>query len=132
MDNSLDAILDGIASGKLLPAPYFQSLDCSRVLDSRDQDEVFDSEWARLFAELQHRWSAAKIAEGPRKLVEDIRRESFMAVSRATKQNEIASYVSDDFDLIIRGKLVGMDDNFLGQLWATYERGEVPCPPLQE
>jgi hypothetical protein len=63
-------------------------------------------------------------------LVEDIRRESFLAVSRATGQHEIASYVSDDFDLIVRASLIGMTEPLLDRMWEVYERGEFPVPPL--
>ncbi len=45
-------------------------------------------------------------------LSEDIRRESFLTVSRATTQHEIASYVSDDFDIIIRGSILAWTMTF--------------------
>jgi predicted membrane-bound mannosyltransferase len=61
-----------------------------------------------------------------RELVGVIRRESFLAVSRATRQHEIASYVSDDLDLIVRARLVGASSGFIGELWEAYDRGEFP------
>jgi len=121
--------LSRIADGTLLPAAYYGQLDCDAALDSRDGAE-FDAEWVRQSKEVNGRWAAATVAADARALAEDIRRESFLAVSRATRQHEIASYVSDDFDLIVRGRLVGAEGRFLDQLWGVYERGEFPFPPL--
>ena len=39
-------------------------------------------------------------------------------------------YVSDDFDLIVRGRLVGVEGGLLGQFWEVYQRGEFPVPPM--
>lgn len=126
----LNSVLSRIADGTLLPAAYFRRLDCDAALDARDSDTAFAAEWAREFERVGKRWAAAAITAEARGAAEDIRKESFLAVSRATRQHEIASYVSDDFDLIVRGRLVGAAGGFLGQLWAVYDRGEFPRPPL--
>ncbi len=65
---------------------------------------------------------------GTRAAVENIRRKSFLTVSLATGQHEIARYVSDDFDPAVRGRLAGAGGEFLGRLWAEYERGRFPAP----
>lgn len=124
----LNSVRSRIADGTLLPAAYYRQLDCDAALDVRDSDGVFAAEWVREFEQVGRRWVAATVAVEARWAVEDIRKESFLAVSGATHQHEIASYVSDDFDLIVRGRLVGMDSGLLGQLWAVYERGEFPIP----
>jgi hypothetical protein len=36
--------------------------------------------------------------------------------------------VSDDLDLIMRSRLVGLQDPFLDRLWREYEQGEFPAP----
>ena len=38
------------------------------------------------------------------------------------------NYVSDDFDLLSRGSVLGLDDPLLKQLWEAYERNQVPTP----
>jgi hypothetical protein len=131
MNDWLIAILAWIADDTLLPATYYRRLDCNAALNSRDGDAEFASTWLRLYKEINQRWAEAVISPEVRSLAEDIRRESFLAVSRATRQHEIASYVSDDFALIVRGRLVGAEGGFLGALWGVYERGEFPLPPLQ-
>ena len=131
MEKWLDSIRSRIQGGSLLPSAYFASLNCDVALESRDTDEEFDTSWARLHAEIERLWASATIEEPLRKLAEDIRKESFLAVSGATQQHEIASYVSDDFDLIVRGRLLGLKDPFLKQLWRAYDDGTFPTPPLQ-
>ena len=127
MEEWLDSVLSRIADGTLLPAAYYRQLDCDAALDARDGAE-FDAEWVRQSKEISRRWAAATVTDKARALAEDIRRESFLAVSRATGQHEIASYVSDDFELIVQARLVGAEDDFLAQLWVAYERGEFPQP----
>jgi hypothetical protein len=68
------------------------------------------------------------VASDLAKLAEDIRRESFLVVSRGTAQHEIASYVSDEFDIITRGKILGIEDDFLTGLWDAYSRDAIPKP----
>ncbi len=126
----LKSVLSRIADDSLLPAGYYARLDRDAALDARDGDEQFVAEWMRQFEEVKSLWAAADVAEESRALAESIRRESFLAVSRATEQHEIASYVSDDFDMIVRGRLVGVQSEVLDKLWGVYERGEFPVPPL--
>jgi hypothetical protein len=124
----LNSILTGIAAGSLLPSAYFAALDCDAALDARDQDADFDGAWSRLSKEVDRRWDESIVPEDHRRLAEDIRRESFLTVSRATTQHDIASYVSDDFDLIVRSRLVNLNDPFLERLWTMYEHGQFPHP----
>jgi len=70
----------------------------------RDREGEFDRNWVRVSQEVERCWSDAAIAVELRQLADDIRRESFLAVSRATGHHEFAGYVSDDFELIVRGR----------------------------
>lgn len=130
MEEWLNTILADIASGKMLPADYYQQLDCDKLLDARDMDTTFGAEWTRIYREAKGRWSQANIADVLRKFTEAIRRESFIMVGRATNQHEIASYVSDDLDLIARGRLLGLEEKLLEQLWSKYQHGEFAIPPF--
>jgi hypothetical protein len=123
----MTSVLLRIADGTLLPASYYCQLDCDAALDVRNGDE-FDAAWVLQYEEVERRWTEAAYSAEARTLAEDIRRESFLAVSRATRQHEIASYVSDDFDLIVRGRLVGVEGGLVGLLWDAYDRGEFPRP----
>jgi hypothetical protein len=131
MEERLNSILTRIMEGTLLPAGYFADLDCDAALDLRDRESDFDASWIRLFNQIESHWPTATIDDNLRKLAEEIREKSFLAVSRATSQHEIASYVSDDFDILVRGELLGLDDPLLEQLWRVYDDGKFPSPPCK-
>lgn len=124
----LDSTLSRIADGTLLPPDYYVSLDCDSALDARDRDGRFDSAWSRVYERVEGLWATAHIQDHQRAKVEEVQREAFQVVSRATGQHEIASYVSDDLGLVIRAKLVGLRDPLLDDLWQAYDRGEFPTP----
>jgi hypothetical protein len=126
----LQSILVRIADRSLLPAASFAYPSQNAALNARDRDNNWESRWTRLYDEIERRWPGANVPEDLRTLAGDIRRESFLAVSRASGQSEIACYVSDDFDLIVRGRLLDVADPLLEQLWDAYERGKFPHPPL--
>jgi hypothetical protein len=132
VDEWLRVTLERIRSGALLPPRYFASLDCNAALDARDADPSFEGEWLRISNEVSRRWPTANQSAESSSLVEDIRRESFFSVSRSTGQHEIASYVSDDFDLLARARLLGIVAPMLAEMWTVYERGEFPTPASLE
>lgn len=122
-------VLARISDGTLLSASVISELDHDAILDERDGDAEFEEQWTRCFKEVEAKWANADVASDLAELAENIRRESFLAVSRATAQHEIASYVSDDFDIIIRGKILDLEDEFLSGLWEAYSRNGIPKPP---
>jgi hypothetical protein len=124
----LDSIRSRIADGTLLPPGYYESLECDSVLDARDRTDGFVSRWSRLHEQVGDRWAAVRVPDHLRTQAEDIRRDAFLVVSRATGQHEVASYVSDDLDLIVRAGLVGLTDPLLDHLWQSYDQGEFPGP----
>jgi hypothetical protein len=126
---ALDAILSRITDGSLLPAGYYAALDRDSALDARDSDRSFTSAWAAAHEQTEAAWASSPIDDRWRDLVERVRREAFLAVSRATSHHEIASYVSDDLDLIARGEALGLSHPLMAWLWESYERGRFPVPP---
>lgn len=121
-------ILERIKDGTLLLPDVIVAFDHDAILDERDGDAEFEAQWLRCYNEIEDKWPTADIEPEAAALSEDIWRESFLAVSRATTQHEIASYVSDDFDIIVRGSILGMNDQFLNDLWDAYNRNEIPRP----
>jgi hypothetical protein len=130
MEQWLNSVLSRIAEGSLLPTRYFANLDCDAALDARDSDDDFDSAWCKVSEDVKRRCKEVGMSAWVKSLIERIRQESFLAVSRATKQHEIASYVSDDFELMAMGRLAGLNEPLLNQLWLVYDRGEFPYPPV--
>ena len=121
-------VLTRIKDGSLLPPAVIAALDHDMILDRRDNDALFEAQWMQCYNQVEDQWRSADINQELTILRDDVRRESFLSVSRATAQHEIASYVSDDFDLIVRGSLLGMNDDFLNILWNAYNRNEIPKP----
>lgn len=58
--------------------------------------------------QIESQWRFAEVKQELTPLTEDVCRESFLAVSRATKQHEVASCTSNGFDLIVHGAVFGM------------------------
>lgn len=123
---SLEALLAGIRAHELVSPDYYANLNCDEALDQRDSCREFGSEWMRVHRLTESRWgsdqSVLKIK------IDTIRKESFLLVSEATNHHEIASYVSDDFDLISRYSVLGIEDTFVDQLWRSYQSGAFPLP----
>lgn len=122
------ALTEQIRAGSLLPASLFTGLDCDAILDARDSDREFEREWLAARESLSVRWKASHADGGIRMAVEDVRRESFLAVSRATNQHELSSYVSDDFELIAWASAVGDVPPVVAWLWESYAAGAIPRP----
>ena len=121
-------VLTRIKGGSLLPPSAIAAFDHDSILDERDSDADFVAQWMRCYNQIEDQWRSAEVKQELTTLIEDVRREAFLSVSRATTQHEIASYVSDDFDLIVRGSVLGINDDFLNSLWDAYNRTEIPLP----
>ena len=120
----LDSMIAEIESEKLLSKAAFQSVDLDGVLDSRDKDP-FDSNWVESHQRVEAAWSANSTDEQTAK-VNKVRQAAFVAASSMTNHHEIASYISDDFELIAKSVVLGDLDSFTSRLFERYRRGEVP------
>ena len=121
----LEDILRMLQDRELLPATAFVGIDYDAVLDWRDTDP-FDAEWVRASGALEGMRAAAEPGPDFGRLFDDVRREAFMITTRATGHHEIASYISEDFELIALDSAFAAADPFVAKLWAAYSRGELP------
>lgn len=121
-------IIEQIRGGTLLPASWFADLDCDAILDARDSDPNFEQEWLAARENLARKWKASRPSRAATASVEDLRRESFLAVSTATGQHELSSYVSDDFELIGWASALGDVPPVVAWLWESYAAGTLPRP----
>ena len=119
-------ILERIKGGALLPLALIGALDHDVILDVRDGAVDFEAQWTRCYNSIESRWQEGNLDKDTAATAEAIRREAFLSVSNATSQHEIASYVSDDFDIMVRGSILGVNDEFLNGLWGAYSRNEIP------
>ena len=123
---TLEALLDGIRAHELVSPDYYAELNCDEALDQRDSCREFGSDWMRVHRLAESRWGSAESLLGIQ--IDTIRKESFLLVSEATNHHEIASYVSDDFDLICRCSVLVIEDAFVRRLWQSYQSGAFPLP----
>ncbi|WOO43079.1 hypothetical protein [Rubellicoccus peritrichatus] len=121
----LDTILESILKRTYLSDYCFASKDLDGILDRRE-DEGFEKEWIDSHKRIEAKFSDSNLSEETKEKIEEIRKESFLATSRATEQHEIASYVSDDFDLIAKNIALGLADPFIDSLFEKYIQDKLP------
>jgi len=114
-----------IENNQIIKNELFDNYDLDELLDMRD-DEEFDLEWMRVYEILKQ----VEMEENQKKVVDDIREVSFLKAYNLSKSSDIASCVSDDFELICKAYIMNYDDNWLNALIMAYAKGEFPCGKL--
>ena len=130
MKETLLILKKTIEEGQLLSEQILSAYNWDDLLDIRDSDEDFEKQWLRANAEVKKLLAELNLGNEVQQIVEDIRRESFLAASKLTSQHEIASYISDDLGLIAEAVIAGYDDAWLNGLWLAYKRHCLPIPPV--
>lgn len=116
-----------INQGEILSASYYAQLNSAAMLDARDNDDAFALAWQSAFDAVEPAWQAQTSAELDA-LILEIRKASFLLVGRASTQKEIASYVSDDMELLTKAQALQLDLPWLARLWQCYQAGRFPDP----
>lgn len=122
---TLDILLTAIREGTLIPEAMFVRDDLDEILDQRDEPN-FEGPSLECSERIAAVWDSEARDEALNNAVNEVCKESFLVVSRATTQHEIASYVSYDFELIGKSIALGMNDSYADFLLESYSRGEIP------
>ena len=122
----LDRLLIEIESDKIISDTLFENCDIDELLDMRD-DEEFDSEWIRVYNIL----NKAKIENYEKKKIDNIRENSFLKVYDLLQSSDIASCVSDDFEIICKAYIICYDDVWINSLIMSYINEKFPCGRLE-
>ena len=122
---TLQTLLDEIRQGQVIPGEMFVRDDLDDILDERDKAE-FEDRWLECSERIKAAWDSKAVDEATMNSMDEVRKESFLAVSRATQQHEIASYVSDDFELISKSIALDLNDPYATELLETYRSGKIP------
>ena len=122
---TLQTLLDEIRQGQVIPGEMFVRDDLDDILDERDKTE-FEKHWLECAERIKAAWDSKAVDEATTNSMDEVRKESFLAVSRATQQHEIASYVSDDFELISKSIALDLNDPYATELLETYRSGKIP------
>ena len=119
-------LINDIERGKLLSEGVFKEIDLDSILEIRDSDP-FDSEWISCYDEIKEIIEKTPLSNEQHALVDELRKAAFIAASKATGQHEIASYISDDFELISSAIFSGFSNEILSRLLKSYKSGVLPC-----
>ena len=122
----LDKLKLKIEKKQIIRENFFEDYDVDDLLDMRDSEE-FDEEWMRVYEDL----SKTKISEDEKKKINNIREKSFLNAYSLSESSDIASCISDDFEIICKAYITGYNDVWLNSLIISYARGEFPCGNLE-
>jgi len=98
-------------------------------LEARDES-TFESQWLRVHREVEAREHENSLLPNEEAVLTDIRKTAYMATIRSSGNDELAAYVSDDFDLLARAARLQIHDEWLQKLCAEYEAGRFPYQTL--
>ncbi|MFO1485991.1 MAG: hypothetical protein U1F71_21700 [Verrucomicrobiaceae bacterium] len=119
-------VKDRIATGSLLPDSMFESLDADSLLDRRDDSS--DDDWVRAAESLQHEWDRYPDASRATPAIDAVREAAFIRTfDAAGGHHDLAATVSDDFELICRRALIGVEIPFITALEQAYDAHQFPC-----
>lgn len=125
----IEKLLKHIQSGALIRALTIPDGDVFSTLDARDEHS-FSLKWMDAFRAIE----AAKTTAGPRSedatTVNAIREAAYLQSYTRWKSPELASYISDDFDLIADAITVDSADQWIAGLLREYLSGRVPVAGL--
>jgi len=119
-------VTERIANGSLLPDSMFESLKSDILLDQRDSS-CFDDDWVRAAEALQPAWDHFPEAQAAASAIDIVRELAFKRTFNASGGNpDLAAAVSDDFELICRQVLLGVESPFITALKQAYEAYAIP------
>ncbi len=103
----------------------FSSLNLDDILDIRD-GESFSTKWMELYNEIENVKKEKPYTDAQKALVHDYRKSVFMLVLKLTGGHEVATYISDDFGLMLDVELLSHRPEFYYVLKLVYEGGKIP------
>lgn len=123
----LNNLLIAVDSNRAIRASLFENCDLEELLDMRD-DKEFDSEWMRVYDTL----NTFEIGDFDKKTIDNIREKSFLKSYNLSELGDIASCVSDDFEIICKAYLTNYNDMWVNSLIMSYVNGKFPCGRLKK
>lgn len=119
--------IDNLAETVVNRAKEWDEDAIEAVLDSRDTDP-FDADWVRTDNALEAHKAliAPDLCAHIDAHANDLRKQLFVAILRASGSSDLAGYVSDDFEMICGGLACGFVSEFLFSLAAAYVEGWIP------
>ncbi len=122
----LNKLEEKIKNNDIINVSFFVDCDVDELLDLRDNDE-FDSEWMRVYNIL----SEIDIGVFEKQIIDSIREKSYLQAYNLLESSDIASCVSDDFEIICKACISNYDDKWLNSLIVSYAKNKFPCGRLE-
>jgi hypothetical protein len=123
--NNVEKLKWLLLQDKILHFKNLNNETIDEMLESRDGAE-FESDWLRVFETLEQKeFSNADIA-----LIDEIREIAYKKSFASTNHAELAAYIADDFELIVKSLLSGLNDEWLNALLLAYLQGLFPHTKL--
>ncbi len=92
------------------------------LLSMRDEVE-FDSEWMRVYSVLEE----YSFDDETERDIDEVRQAAFETAYALSNSDEIAGFVSDDFEMICRAYVIGLEDKWMNALVRSYTEHRFPC-----
>lgn len=122
----LEKLKEKIESNQIISMNLFANCEVDELLDMRD-DNDFDSEWMRVYNVL----NKMDIQISEKQAIDSIREKSFLNAYHLLESSDIASCVSDDFEIICRAYISDFDDKWVNSLIMSYAECNFPCGKLK-
>jgi predicted RNA-binding Zn ribbon-like protein len=104
----------------------FDDLDPDALLDARDDDD-FDDDWVHSAETIEAAWEEFPARASYGAAIEAVREATFKRVFSASGGNhDLAATVSDDFEMICKDGLLGLELSFIRGLQEAYDADRLP------
>lgn len=123
--NNVEKLKTLLSQDKVLNFKNLNSDTIDEMLESRDSAE-FENDWLRVFETLEQK----EFSDADAALIDEIREIAYRKTYASTSHAELAAYVADDFELIVKSLLSGLNDEWLNALLLAYLQGLFPHTKL--
>lgn len=123
--NNVEKLKSLLLQNKVLNFKDLNSEAIDEMLESRDGAE-FENDWLRVFETLEQK----EFSHSEAALIDEIREIAYKKSFASTNHAELAAYIADDFELIVKSLLSGLNDEWLNALLLVYLQGLFPHTKL--
>jgi hypothetical protein len=124
-EEALQKIKRLVFANELPAAETLNQEEYDTLLDERDAAE-FSTPWADAYEASEEPFKQVDADQDLKARLDKVREHVYKRVYNQTKVSDLASYTSDDIDLIVRYLLTSMSSNWINALWLS------PSGPLNE
>lgn len=130
IESAFDKLEKMIFSNEIPSQLALEEEDYDELLDERDEDN-FAKHWTKSYNVINKEYIGAELSNIYKVRIDKIREFLFKRVYKLTESSDLSSYISDDFDLIVKALLTSSQDGWVNTLWQIYRDGQIPKGELQ-